>query len=74
MSKLSRAEEDGIALADVVMRFAHRTYNAPRGRKIVQTCISRLTGRIDEIQPKKATPAYKKARYRKKKKKKTVKE
>jgi hypothetical protein len=49
--------------ADSIMEAAHLTYNAPRGRKIVQSCIDRLHERIEEIQPKKATPEYKKARY-----------
>jgi hypothetical protein len=43
------------------------TYNAPRGIKIVQSCIKRLQERIGEIQPKKATLTYKIARYGKKK-------
>jgi hypothetical protein len=63
MEKISNAEELGIAQADVVMKYAHMMYNAGRGRKIVETCIKVLQERICEIQPKKAEPAYKKARY-----------
>lgn len=63
MEKISNAEELGIAQADVVMKYAHMMYNAGRGRKIVETCIKILQERIDEIQPKKADPKYKKARY-----------
>jgi len=48
------------------MEAAHQTYNAERGRKIVQACIKRLQIRIEELKPKKATPEYKKARYGKK--------
>jgi len=48
------------------MEAAHQTYNAGRGKKIVNACIERLQERIHELQPKKATPKYKKARYGKK--------
>ncbi|MBT4277804.1 hypothetical protein HOD96_03620 [Candidatus Falkowbacteria bacterium] len=63
MDKKSRAESFGEMLADVVIEAAHLTYNAPRGVKIVETCIKVLQKRIEEIKPKKATPEYKKARY-----------
>jgi|GEM_PF-3025561 len=63
MKKRSRATALGIALADVVIETAHMTYNAPRGKKIVEACIRRLKERIIELQPKKANPTYKKARY-----------
>ena len=63
MAKKTRAEKFGIALADIVIEAAHLTYNAPRGVQIVQACIERLQQRIAEIQPKKASPDYKKARY-----------
>lgn len=63
MEKISKAELHGKALAEVVMLAAHNAYNAPRGRKIVATCIEILQKRIEEIQPKKADPKYKKARY-----------
>ncbi|MEA2112558.1 MAG: hypothetical protein U9P50_01125 [Patescibacteria group bacterium] len=63
MKDPTKAEELGKVLADAVMKSAHMTYNASRGRKIVETCIRELQQRIEEIQPKKAGPAYKKARY-----------
>jgi hypothetical protein len=63
MKKTTKAELLGEALADVVMKAAHITYNAPRGVKIVETCIKVLQKRIKEIQPKQAEPSYKKARY-----------
>ncbi|MFZ2038834.1 MAG: hypothetical protein WAV11_02765 [Minisyncoccia bacterium] len=70
----------GLAMANVAMSAAHMTYNARRGKKIVEhsiesleaciksleICIKNLRERLPEIQPKKATPAYKKARYGKK--------
>ena len=59
----SRAEKFGKMLADTVIEAAHLTYNAPRGRKIVEACIKRLQERIDEIHEKKSDPEYKKARY-----------
>ncbi len=59
----TRVSAFGIALADVVIEAAHLTYNAPRGRKIVEICIKRLEERIIELQPKKAEVKYKKARY-----------
>ncbi len=63
MKKTARAELFGIALADIVIEAAHLTYNAPRGIKIVNSCIKQLQKRIKEIQPKKAKPEYKKSRY-----------
>ena len=68
--KTTRAGDLGRSFADNVMEAAHLTYNAPRGRKIVETCIKRLQERIDEIQKTPASPAYKKARYGNKKKEK----
>jgi hypothetical protein len=61
--KKSRAEIAGIMLDDAVMEVAHLTYNAPRGAKMIASCIARLQERIGEIQPKKADPKYKEARY-----------
>ena len=60
---LTKAEEFGIVMADGIMRAAHLTYNAPRGIKMVEACIKRLQERKGELKPKKADPAYKKARY-----------
>ena len=68
MRKKTKADKLGIALADVVMKTGHMTYNAYRGRRIVAVCIEVLQKRIGEIQPKKADPKYKEARYGKKKK------
>ena len=68
MEKMSNAEELGMAQADVVMKYAHMMYNAGRGKRIVEVCIEILQKRIHEIQPKKADPKYKKARYGKDKK------
>ncbi|MDX1700056.1 MAG: hypothetical protein R3250_05525 [Melioribacteraceae bacterium] len=65
----TRPERLGILFADSIMESAHLTYNAPRGRIIIQSCIDRLKERIEEIQPKKADPEYKKARYGEKAKK-----
>jgi len=59
----SRSEKLGIAFTDTIIESAHLTYNAPRGRKMVLACLNRLRSRIDEIQPKKALPKYKKAQY-----------
>lgn len=73
MEKKTRAEVCGIALADAVIEAAHLTYNAPRGIKIVKSCIKRLQDRMGEIQSKPAEPRYKKARYGKAKKRKAVK-
>ena len=61
--KISEAEELGIDQANVIMKYAHKMYNAKRGRKIVEVCIKVLQERIGEIQPKEADPKYKKARY-----------
>jgi hypothetical protein len=63
VKKLNRAEQFGISLADVAIESAHLTYNAPRGVTIIKSCILRLQKRISEIQPKKANPKYKAARY-----------
>lgn len=52
--------------ADSIIEAAHQTYNAPRGIAIVGACIKRLQERLPEIQPRKADPEYKKARYGKK--------
>jgi hypothetical protein len=70
MNNRTDPETFGLALADVVIRAGHSTYNARRGKKIVESCIKSLQERLSEIQPKKATPAYKKARYGKKTKRK----
>ncbi len=66
MNKLTQAEAFGKAQADAVMRAAHMTFNAPRGKAMVLETIKELQKRVQEIQPKKATSAYKKARYGKK--------
>ena len=68
--KKSRATIAGEMQADATMEVAHLTYNAARGRKIVEACIRRLQERIGELQPKEATPEYKEARYGKKESKK----
>lgn len=62
----TKAEILGRSFADTIILSAHMAYNAPRGVAIVKACIARLQERIGEIQPKKADPAYKKARYDKK--------
>ena len=64
--KGTRIDAFGIALADNIIEAAHLTYNASRGKRIVEVCIKRLQERIGEIQPKKADPKYEKARYGKK--------
>lgn len=66
MDNPSRARTLGIAIADNIIEAAHLTYNAGRGKALVETIIKRLQERINEIQPKKARPEYKKARYGKK--------
>ena len=63
MKKETRARAFGISQADVVMEAAHLTYNASRGKAIVESCIKQLQKRIHEIQPRKAKPSYRKARY-----------
>jgi hypothetical protein len=67
LNKLTRREKFGIQSADLLMEAAHQTYNAERGRKMVLACIKRLQTRIKELQPKKATPEYKEARYERRK-------
>jgi hypothetical protein len=62
--KEDRAVSYGTKAADTVMEAAHLTYNAFRGQKMVRACIARLKQRLPEIQPKKATPTYRKARYK----------
>ncbi len=59
----TRPKELGVAFADAIIEAAHLTYNAPRGRNIVTACIERLQERLEEIQSKKATPEYRRARY-----------
>jgi hypothetical protein len=63
MKKETRAKAFGVSLADTVIESAHLTYNASRGKVIVESCIEQLQKRIHEIQPRKAKPSYKKARY-----------
>jgi|WetSurMetagenome_2_1015567.scaffolds.fasta_scaffold404832_1 hypothetical protein len=65
-NKTTRQESLGILFADGIMEAAHQTYNAARGRAIVESCIKRLQMRVNELQSKPADPAYKKARYGKK--------
>ena len=61
--RATRAENFGEQMADAIMEAAHLTYNAARGRKMVNSCIDQLNNRIHELRPKKADPEYKKARY-----------
>lgn len=60
MKKPNRQETLGIKFADAIIEAAHQTYNAPRGRAIVESCIRRLQERLPEIQPRTADPKYKK--------------
>lgn len=62
---MSNVEDWGIAFADVIIRSAHMRFAAQQGRKMVSVVIEQLQKRIDEIQPKKATPEYYRARYEK---------
>lgn len=66
MKRPTRQDALGIMFADSIIEAAHQTYNAPRGRAIVEACIRRLQEKLPEIQPRKASPDYKKARYGKK--------
>jgi hypothetical protein len=66
LKKTTRQKSLGIMFADSIIEAAHQTYNASRGRTIIESCIRRLHDRIGEIQPKKADPKYKEARYGKK--------
>ena len=66
LKEKSRAEIAGEMQADAIMEVAHLTYNAARGRRMVETCIKKLQKRISELQPKEADPKYKEARYGKK--------
>ncbi|MCR4284106.1 MAG: hypothetical protein NUV64_02180 [Parcubacteria group bacterium] len=67
--KKTRAEKFGILQADAILEATHLTYNAQRGKQMIKACIKRLQERFSELQPKKAHPAYKEARYGKDKKK-----
>ena len=60
-------EKLGGLYADLIMRTAHFTYNAPRARKFVNTVIKILQERLPELKEVPATPEYKKARYGNKK-------
>jgi len=62
-TKQNRSATLGHAFADVIIESAHQKYNARGARLMVTACIKRLEERLSEIQPKKATPKYKKARY-----------
>jgi len=53
--------------ADVIIQAAHLTFNAPRGKQMIEACIKRLQERLGEVKPRPATKAYKKARYGRKK-------
>ena len=53
----------GKLIADICIEVAHKTYNAARGQQIIQACIDQLEERRKEIVPKKASLAYRKARY-----------
>ena len=66
MKKTTRQNLLGIMFADSIIEAAHQTYNACRGKAMIEACISRLQERIGEIQPKKADPKYREARYGKK--------
>jgi len=66
MKKKTRAEISGELFANGIVEAAHLSYKASRGRQMIGACIQRLQERIDELQPKKTDPAYKKARYGKK--------
>jgi hypothetical protein len=66
LKKKTRGKLLGVMFADVVIEAAHQRYNAYQGKVIVEACIRRLKERISEIQPKKADPKYKEARYGKK--------
>jgi len=61
--KETRAEKFGILQADAILEATHLTYNAKRGQQMIKACIKRLQERLPELQPKKAHPDYKKARY-----------
>ena len=63
MKNETRARAFGISLADAVIEAAHLTYNASRGKAIIESCVKQLQKRIHEIKPRKATPSYKEARY-----------
>lgn len=69
MGNVSRAKALGIAIADNLIETANLFYNAGRARIFIMVIIERLQERINELQPKKADPEYKKARYGKKSKK-----
>lgn len=66
MKESTRQELLGIMFADGIIEAAHQTYKASRGKAIIKACIKRLQERSGEIQPKKADPNYKEARYGKK--------
>lgn len=66
MEKETRSEFLGRMLGTIVIEIGHQRFNASQGRKIEETCLKTIQERIDEIQPKKADPKYKKARYGKK--------
>ena len=63
---LSRGEKFGIAEADGIIETACLTGDVSMAVKMIESCIKRLQERKGEIQPKKADPKYKKARYDKK--------
>lgn len=63
MKKPTRDSHLGIMFADTIIEAAHQKYNARGGKVMVKSCIARLLERIGEIQPKKADPKYKEARY-----------
>ena len=62
-SERTRAATFGTLQADAIMEAAHLTYNAARGRAMVDACIARLQERRDELQPRMASAHYKAARY-----------
>jgi len=68
MARMTRKRVHGINTADVIMENAHMMYNAQTARGYVQAVIDQLQSRINELQPKKADPKYKKARYGEKQK------
>ncbi len=57
-------EKWGREAADLIIDAAHLTFNAPRGKQMVLSCIKRLQERIDEIYERKKTePKYDRDRH-----------
>ena len=66
MKKQTQAEIFGKTMADAIIKAANLTFSAWRGKSMVNHTIKELQRRVNEIQPKKAEPSYKEARYGKK--------